>query len=223
MASKRQIEANRRNALNSSGPKTMAGRKASSQNSRRHGLYADPPIELVHAFYCLIVGNPAAHIPLQSSSPFDRASLRLAEAEARLYLARKVDIDHAAGCEDAIRRRSDGASVEARPIHRAATKMKQLSEKKLNRAMCGDISVVPTESLIIYGPYWKSMKRAGFYDKGCATLTPILGLMLFSDDLIFAVDNAGRGKLPRDNRRLRSQLEGARSRALAAWLRASAP
>jgi hypothetical protein len=38
MASKRQIEANRANAKRSTGPKSVAGKAASSQNGRRHGL-----------------------------------------------------------------------------------------------------------------------------------------------------------------------------------------
>jgi hypothetical protein len=38
MASKRQIEANRKNAKRSTGPKTDAGKARSSRNARRHGL-----------------------------------------------------------------------------------------------------------------------------------------------------------------------------------------
>jgi hypothetical protein len=223
MASQRQIEANRRNAERSTGPKTAAGRAASSQNSRRHGLYADPPPELVLTFYRLIANNPEAHIALRSSSPLERASVRLAEAEARLCMARKVDVDHAAKCEEAIRRRANGASIEARPIYRAARKMRRLSQKKLDMAMCGDISVVPTDSLVIYAPHWRLMRRIGIYDEGCTADKAQLGFLLYSEDLLFAVDNAGRGKLPRDNLRLRACLEGARSRALTAWLQASAP
>jgi hypothetical protein len=40
MASEKQIAANRRNALLSSGPRTAEGKKASSRNSFRHGLTA---------------------------------------------------------------------------------------------------------------------------------------------------------------------------------------
>lgn len=218
MASQSQIEANRRNASLSTGPRTAAGRTVASKNSRRHGLYADPPAELVLAIYRLIVDNPQAHITLQSSSRFELASLRLAEAEARLCMARKVDADQAAACEKAVQRRGAGASIDAKPIYRAASRMRQLSQKKLDRAMCGDISVVPPESLIIYGPYWNLMKRIGFFDQGYTEHAARLGLMLYSEDAMFAVDNAGRGKLPRDNLRLRAQLEGARSRALSAWL-----
>ena len=38
MATERQIAANRANALRSTGPKTAAGKKRSSQNALRHGL-----------------------------------------------------------------------------------------------------------------------------------------------------------------------------------------
>jgi hypothetical protein len=219
MTSQRQVEANRRNAARSTGPKTAASRAISSKNSRKHGLYADPPADLVHALYCLIVGDPEANIALQSRSNFELASLQLAEAEARLCLVRKIDTDRATASEKAIDRRSKGASVDAKPIYRASKKMRRLSQKKLDRAMCGDISVVPTESLPIYVPYWQSMKRAGFFDSGRTELTPTLGLMLYSEHLIDAVDNAGRGKLPRDNLRIRAQLEGTRSRALTKWLK----
>lgn len=159
---------------------------------------------------------------LHSSSSFELASLRLAEAEARLCIARKIDADQAAAYEKAVQRRGAGASIDAKPIYLAAKKMRQLSQKKLDRAMCGDISVVPPESLILYGPYWKLMKRIGFFDQGYTEHAARLGLMLYGEDAIFAVDNAGRGKLPRDNLRLRARLEGARSRALAAWLREKA-
>jgi hypothetical protein len=38
MASSRQIEANRRNARNSTGPRSTSGKKRASQNAFRHGL-----------------------------------------------------------------------------------------------------------------------------------------------------------------------------------------
>jgi hypothetical protein len=41
MTSYRQIEANRRNALNSTGPKTEAGKQTSRRNAVRHGLTAE--------------------------------------------------------------------------------------------------------------------------------------------------------------------------------------
>ena len=44
MTSYRQIEANRRNALKSTGPKTEAGKLASRRNAVRHGLTAETVI-----------------------------------------------------------------------------------------------------------------------------------------------------------------------------------
>jgi hypothetical protein len=45
MTSFRQIEANRRNALRSTGPKTEAGKQQSRRNALRHGLTAETVIE----------------------------------------------------------------------------------------------------------------------------------------------------------------------------------
>jgi hypothetical protein len=47
MTSYRQIEANRRNALNSTGPRTKAGREQSRLNAVRHGLTAETVIGLL--------------------------------------------------------------------------------------------------------------------------------------------------------------------------------
>ena len=44
MTSYRQIEANRRNALKSTGPQTEAGKQASRRNAIRHGLTAETVI-----------------------------------------------------------------------------------------------------------------------------------------------------------------------------------
>jgi hypothetical protein len=44
MISYPQIEANRRNALKSTGPKTEAGKQASRRNAVRHGLTAETVI-----------------------------------------------------------------------------------------------------------------------------------------------------------------------------------
>jgi hypothetical protein len=45
MTSFRQIEANRKNALHSNGPKTEEGKRRSRRNALRHGLTAETVIE----------------------------------------------------------------------------------------------------------------------------------------------------------------------------------
>ena len=47
MTSFRQIEANRRNALRSTGPTTEGGKRRSRQNAVRHGLSAETVVEIV--------------------------------------------------------------------------------------------------------------------------------------------------------------------------------
>ena len=47
MTSYRQIEANRRNALKSTGPRTVAGKEQSRRNAIRHGLTAETVIGLL--------------------------------------------------------------------------------------------------------------------------------------------------------------------------------
>jgi hypothetical protein len=48
MISYRQVEANRRNALKSTGPKTEAGKQASRCNAVRHGLTAETVIGVLY-------------------------------------------------------------------------------------------------------------------------------------------------------------------------------
>jgi hypothetical protein len=47
MTSPKQIEANRRNSFNSTGPKTEAGKQRSRRNAVRHGLTAETVIEIL--------------------------------------------------------------------------------------------------------------------------------------------------------------------------------
>ena len=89
MATRAQIEANRRNALKSTGPRTAAGKVASSRNARTHGMTASPGDELVAAYFEKI--RASRGVCRGSDEDEIRAmslALRLARAEAAIEQAR---------------------------------------------------------------------------------------------------------------------------------------
>ena len=91
MTSDRQISANRRNALRSTGPKTEAGRNRVSQNARKHGLNTEPPAALIVSFYRLIMDNPDANYDPLMADAVSQAAYHLAETEASLYRVRNSE------------------------------------------------------------------------------------------------------------------------------------
>jgi len=81
MTTGRKLIANRRNAKASSGPVSAAGKAASSQNARKHGLRSSAPSDR----------DDAAIVAIMSALMGDRPDRRpeaRAAAEARLYLDR---------------------------------------------------------------------------------------------------------------------------------------
>jgi hypothetical protein len=85
MASDRQIDANRRNAQKSSGPKTEAGKKRSSGNAYRHGLASDRPAgeaasaHEIELLACMIAGGDSSLIVWANTAAeatFDLARVR---------------------------------------------------------------------------------------------------------------------------------------------------
>ena len=105
MASQKQIDANRRNALQSTGPKTPAGKAISSRNALRHGLRARAallPGEDKRAFERLFKAFRAEHRPL---GPLEEVLVeqmavaywklaRLSRIESHLYRHRPIVTDH---------------------------------------------------------------------------------------------------------------------------------
>ena len=91
MATRAQIEANRRNALKSTGPRTSAGKAASSRNARTHGMTASPRDELVAAYSEKI--RASRGVCRGSDEDEIRAmslALHLARAEAAIEQARRT-------------------------------------------------------------------------------------------------------------------------------------
>ena len=82
MATRAQIEANRRNAAKSTGPKSALDRKASSQNARRHGLRASVDGELELEFLQMLREN----FGLEGVGDTPGTAVDLAAAEARRFL-----------------------------------------------------------------------------------------------------------------------------------------
>ena len=75
MVSRAQTRANRRNAKKSTGPKSAAGRKASSQNAKRHGITGKAKESDIYA--------AAASLGLDGDAG-DPQSLKLAAAQLRI-------------------------------------------------------------------------------------------------------------------------------------------
>jgi len=81
MTSFRQIEANRRNALQSTGPKTEDGKRQSRRNALRHGLTAETvidgleEIEDYRAFEAAVIADYDAHTAVERELVLRLASL----------------------------------------------------------------------------------------------------------------------------------------------------
>ena len=90
MTSFRQIEANRRNAVRSTGPSTEEGKRQSRRNAIRHGLCAETVIEIVEdiedyrAFEAAVIADFDAHTAVERELVLRLASLlwRLRRATA---------------------------------------------------------------------------------------------------------------------------------------------
>jgi hypothetical protein len=74
MASRRQIDANRRNARKSTGPKSLAGKRRACQNAISHGLHCAMTADEILPFYEVIAGDEGFAIDSLASEP--RARLR---------------------------------------------------------------------------------------------------------------------------------------------------
>jgi hypothetical protein len=87
MASERQLTANRRNPQKSTGPKSRAGKKRSSQNAYRHGLGArilmdSDWITKIEVLAREIVVSTAGQIDLEQARSVARAQLEVLRARS---------------------------------------------------------------------------------------------------------------------------------------------
>ena len=113
MASKKQIEANRRNAARSTGPRTEQGKARARMNARRHGLASVEP--------------EWNQIWDKISSPsVDQLSARLSQIELqRLRLMRDTDLSNALATPKNLRGNLKHLLAMERYIRRAQAKLKE--------------------------------------------------------------------------------------------------
>src|SRR5262249_55338536 len=94
MSSYRQIEANRRNALRSTGPRTEQGKRRSRQNAVRHGLTAETvvlaleDVEDYQAFEAAVIADYDARTAVERE-----LALRLASLLWRIRRATAIETD----------------------------------------------------------------------------------------------------------------------------------
>ena len=92
MTSLKQIEANRRNALKSTGPRTEAGKQQSARNAVRHGLTAETVIEPIEDVEDYQAFEEAVAAGFDPQTAVERElTLRLASLLWRLRRANSIE------------------------------------------------------------------------------------------------------------------------------------
>ena len=113
MTSFRQIEANRRNALKSTGPTTTEGKQRSRQNAVRHGLCAETVVEVVEdiddyrGFEAAVIADFDARTAVEHE-----LLLRLASLLWRLRRATAIETDLIRIQAEILRDRSQGRRLK---------------------------------------------------------------------------------------------------------------
>lgn len=104
MATRAQIEANRRNALKSTGPRTAEGKAASSRNAVTHGMTLAAQDEAVLEYYRAIceAAGEASLLP-DAAEKLAALAMRLARAEVQMAQVRKAAFEALAVGDDKLR------------------------------------------------------------------------------------------------------------------------
>jgi len=136
MATEKQIEANRRNAQRSTGPKTAEGKSSSSRNNLRHGLTGHISLlptedrEAHDAFCNELVESFSPETPMES-----QLAQSIAEDSWRLNRARAIENNMFALGHEHQRRETQIALADAETFLRQAAAFNLLSiyEQRINR------------------------------------------------------------------------------------------
>src|SRR5580693_9211185 len=138
MISEKQLEANRRNALRSTGPKTTEGKSNSSRNNLRHGLTGHINIlptedREAHAAFC-----NELHDRLKPETPIERQLAQsVAEDSWRLNRARAIENNMFALGHEGERREIHLALADARTFQANANQFQLLTiyEQRISRTV----------------------------------------------------------------------------------------
>jgi hypothetical protein len=136
MISEKQLEANRRNALRSTGPRTPEGKSNSSRNNLRHGLTGQINIlptedREAHDAFCSELTNS-----LQPETPLEhQLAYSVAEDSWRLNRARAIENNMFALGQEGERREIHIALADARTFQAQAIQFQLLTiyEQRINR------------------------------------------------------------------------------------------
>jgi hypothetical protein len=145
MTSFRQIEANRRNAIRSTGPKTEDGKGRSRRNAIRHGLCAETVIEIVEdiedyrAFEAAIIADYDAQTAVERE-----LVLRLASLLWRLRRATAIETDLLRIQAEILRGRRDQARPQGRLERQQAVPFRVI---KAAIPLCDDSADGPNERM----------------------------------------------------------------------------
>lgn len=121
MTSDRRVEANRKNATKSTGPRSADGKRRVSQNARRHGLTTPPDEEAILSWIDIILDDPAlARHDLTREGMSLVASL--ADAEARLDRVRETEFRFLEDCQALDRSGRHLERIDEIEIHRRTLK-----------------------------------------------------------------------------------------------------
>ncbi len=136
MISEKQLEANRRNAQHSTGPKTDEGKTRSSRNNLRHGLTGQISLlptedRAAHDAFCDELSDS-----LNPETPMERQfALSIAEDSWRLNRARAIENNMFALGHEGERREVQIALADARTFQAKANQFQLLTiyEQRINR------------------------------------------------------------------------------------------
>jgi hypothetical protein len=200
MISEKQLEANRRNAQHSTGPKTGEGKERSSRNNLRHGLTGHISLlptedREAHDAFCNELSDS-----LNPETPLERQfALSVAEDSWRLNRARAIENNMFALGHEGERREVQIALADARTFQAQANQFQLLTiyEQRINRNLQRNLKQLQE----LQAERRKQHEQALEEGKLLAQLSLMKGLPYNTDQngFVFSIAEIN-GAIDRDNR-----------------------